>query len=67
MNTGTESLPPIVFRNDTTILEKKISEITKEHKDFEVYNVMNLLFEQTIPHGYIFKVSQIVKICSEMM
>ena len=28
---------------------------------------MNALFEKTIPEGYIYKVSKIVKMCAELM
>lgn len=66
-NTGLESLSPIVFKNDTKTLKQKITKLTKEHADFEVYNIMNSLFEETIPLGYIFKVSQIVKFCADIM
>lgn len=49
------------------IFKGEIEIILNENPNFEIYNVMNILFEKTIPLGYIYKVSQIVKICSEMM
>lgn len=49
------------------IFKGVIGIMLNENPNFEIYNVMNILFEKTIPLGYIYKVSQIVKICSEMM
>lgn len=66
-NTGNDSLNDISFESNDTILCEKIKYIMHEHPDYEVYNIMNALFQETIPLGYIFKVSSIVKICSELM
>lgn len=44
-----------------------ITEIISNNENLEVYNVMNKLFERTIPQGYIFRVSDIVKKCAEML
>ena len=46
-------------------LADAVYEFVENNPEYEVYNVMNALFEQTIPDGYIFKVSKIVKICAE--
>ena len=61
------ALSKIILKNDETILEEKIKNLLQEHPEFEVYNIMNALFEETIPQGYIFKVSHIVKTCAELM
>ena len=44
-----------------------IKEIFESNPEYEVYNIMNALFEKTIPEGYIYKVSKIVKFCAEIM
>ena len=64
-NTENFSLKKVVFKNDEVDLEERIEKILENNPEYEVYNVMNALFEQTIPDGYIFKVSKIVKICAE--
>ena len=66
-NTGNKELPKILFKNDDITLADDINTILKENPNYEVYNIMNALFEKTIPRGYIYKVSKIVKICSEVM
>lgn len=66
-NTGNIELHKIVFKNDDVELKKDIIEILKNNPDYEVYNVMNALFEKTIPYGYIYKVSKIVKMCAEIL
>lgn len=57
----------ININTDVTELKIKIIEILKVNPDYEVYNVMNALFEQTIPRGSIYKVSDIIKTYSEIM
>lgn len=66
-NADNETLPQIIFKSDSDALESKIKDLLQTHPEFEVYNIMNALFEETIPQGYIFKVSQIVKTCAELM
>lgn len=66
-NTENFSLKKVVFKNDEVDLEERIEKILENNPEYEVYNVMNALFEQTIPDGYIFKVSKIVKMCAEKM
>lgn len=66
-NTGNTELSKVVFKNDDIELEEAITEIINSNPDYEVYNVMNALFEKTIPHGYIYKVSKIVKMCAKIM
>lgn len=66
-NTENFSLKKVVFKNDEVDLEERIEKILENNPEYEVYNVMNALFEQTIPDGYIFKVSKIVKICTDKM
>lgn len=66
-NTENFSLKKVVFKNDEVDLEERIEKILENNPEYEVYNVMNSLFEQTIPDGYIFKVSKIVKICADKM
>mgnify|MGYP002383880148 CR=1 FL=1 len=67
INTEKDDLKEISFNNDETLLDEKVIKILKEHPEYEVYNVMNTLFEETIPNGFIFKVSHIVKKCAELM
>ncbi len=67
INEDNKDLKEVVFKKDELLLEDKINAILKEKAQQEVYNVMNALFEQTIPEGYIFKVSSIVKKCAEMI
>lgn len=66
-NTENKELSKVVFKNDENKLEEDIKEILDNNPEYEVYNVMNALFEKTIPEGYIYKVSKIVKICAELM
>lgn len=66
-NMGNTALKKIKFRNDDIELEELITDIISNNPGYEVYNIMNALFEKTIPDGYIFKVSKIVKICAEIM
>lgn len=66
-NTENDGLSRIVFKNDDLELEEEIAEILNGHSEYEVFNVMNALFAKTIPLGYIYKVSKIVKICAELM
>lgn len=64
---GDSGRKEVVFSRDDILLEEKIAEIIEKRPDAEVYNVMNALFQETIPQGYIFKVSAIVKKCAEML
>lgn len=66
-NTGESGQRSIQFQVDETDLKEKITEVVNQHPEYEVYNVMNYLFEKTIPDGYIYKVSHIIKICAEVM
>ena len=58
---------PIIFRNDDLQLTDDIRTIVSANPEYEVYNVMNALFERTIPQGFIYKVSRIVKVCADIM
>lgn len=66
-NTNNKVQEPIIFKIDDLQLEENIKTILSEHPEYEVYNVMNALFEQTIPQGFIYKVSRIVKVCADIM
>ena len=66
-NTNNKVQEPIIFKIDDLQLEENIKTILSEHPEYEVYNVMNALFEQTIPQGFIYKVSRIVKVCANIM
>ncbi len=66
-NTENDHLEDIIFRNNDKELEEEIRRILQTNPKFEVYNVMNALFEKTIPLGYIYKVSDIVRICADIM
>lgn len=66
-NTENKELSKVVFKNDEIELEEDIKGILEYNPEYEVYNVMNALFEKTIPQGYIYKVSKIVKMCAELM
>lgn len=65
-NTGIKDQQQIVFANDE-MLESRIQEILFQYPEFEVYNIMNALFEATIPQGFVYRVSHIVKKCAEIM
>ena len=66
-NAKNNFLQNITFNNDEGELENIIRNMLEEHPEYEVYNVMNALFERTIPEGYIYKVSNIVKLCAKIM
>lgn len=66
-NAEKTDIKEVVFCNDEQLLEDKIVKILSKNPKAEVYHVMNELFEETIPQGYIFKVSLIVKKCAEML
>ena len=66
-NTGNKKNSKIVFKNNKVDLNRDIEAILKNNPDYEVYNVMNDLLRKTIPQGYIYKVSQVIKICAEIM
>ncbi|MDE7298710.1 MAG: hypothetical protein K2N94_07755, partial [Lachnospiraceae bacterium] len=57
----------ITFQSDACGLENKIEQLLKKAPDAEVYHIMNALFAETIPEGYIYRVSRIVKKCAELM
>lgn len=65
-NTGIKGQQQIVFASDE-MLESRIQEILLQNPKFEVYNIMNALFEATIPDGFVYRVSHIVKKCAEIM
>lgn len=66
-NERKEQFSEVVFNTDITELKNKIEFILNAHPNYEVYNVMNTLFESTIPNCYIYKVSDIVKCCADIM
>lgn len=66
-NTRNPSSKNIVFRENDSELNDLIVKLLKDNPNYEVYNIMNSLFEKTIPDGYIYKVSKIVKTCAEIM
>lgn len=66
-NNDNRQLGEIKFKKDPEKLEDLIQMLHKKHPNYEVYNFMNALFEQTIPEGYIYRVSDIVKLCAEIL
>lgn len=62
-----DNLKEIIFNTDSTELNAEIHEVIASHPDYEIYNIMNALFEKTIPLGYIYKVSSIVKACAKIL
>lgn len=56
----------IIFAEDTYI-EARIRAILTRNPEFEVYNIINALFEDTIPQGFIYRISHIVKTCATIM
>lgn len=66
-NSGTVNLEQIVFRDDGKELENIIRSLLMENALYEVYNIINILFAKTIPKGYIYRVSQIIKCCETLM
>ncbi len=65
-NTENTGQNQIVFADDNQ-LERRVKEILFNHPDFEVYNIMNALFEATIPQGFVYRASQIIKVCAELL
>lgn len=66
-NTANKNQQPIIFKNDDLQLTDDIRTIVSANPEYEVYNVMNALFERTISQGFIYKVSRIVKVCADIM
>lgn len=66
-NTHNNNIREIIINNNIEQLRKDILDILGENRDYEVFNVMNELFAATIPNGYVYKVSQIVKTCADIM
>ena len=64
-NVHNSALKEITFRTENDLLKAKIKKLLSDHPDFAVFQVMNALFAETIPEGYIFRVSAIVKACAE--
>lgn len=54
----------IIFKEDKEILKNKIEEIFHKNPNSQTYYIINKLFEETIPQGCIFRVSDIVKQCA---
>lgn len=65
-NAGIREQEPLVFAYDGR-LESRIREILLRHPEFEVYHIMSTLLEATIPQGFIYRISHIVKACAEIM
>ncbi len=66
-NCGNNRTKTIVAKNDDMLLEKEIRSFLKNNPSCEVYNIINFLFKKTVPQGYLYRVSQIVKQCNKMM
>ena len=66
-NAHNTNLKKITFKADEESLKERIEALIIKHPDFEVYNIMNALFEETIPKGFIYKVSSIIKTCAALM
>ena len=66
-NNDNRQLGEIKFKKDPEKLEDLIQTLHKKYPNYEVYNFMNALFEQTIPEGYIYRVSDIVNLCAEIL
>lgn len=66
-NERSTGLRSVIINQDEDVLKDKITKLIQQRPDQEVYNIMNALFSETIPEGYIFKVTSIVKICDELM
>ena len=65
-NSQLDDVPDITLKDDDDTLRIFVSDFLKKHKNAEMYNVMNELFKSTIPKGFIYKVSKIVKIYSAL-
>ncbi len=57
----------IVYQNNIGGLEERIRQQLDRIPGAEVYNIMNALFVETIPEGYIYRISHIIKKCAELM
>lgn len=66
-NDKLENQNKIIFNEDESKLIDSINNLLLKNPAYEVYNIMNSLFQDTLPEGYIYKVSEIVKKCSEIM
>lgn len=67
INSENDSQTEISLNENVDELRTRITDLLARNPDYELYNIMNALFVETIPEGYIYKVSLIVKVCSELM
>ena len=66
-NSKNTNLSKIKINNNSNILHNKIKSIIEYNPKIQVYSVINILFQETIPKGYIFKISEIIHICNLYM
>lgn len=67
LNAGDRDPGQISCRDGDDLLEDAIREVLAGHPDYQVYQVMNALLTQTLPLGYVFRVSHIVKKCAALL
>ena len=65
-NTELTNIAEITFKDSITALNNIISDLLSRHPRYELYNVMNEIFGKTLRDGYIYKVSDIIKIYNEI-
>ena len=63
-NSYRENLDEIVFNENIEELKDKIYNLTQD-KEYEVYDIINLLYIETIPKSYIYKISDIINILNK--
>lgn len=64
-NAGCKTHEKINFANDD-LLESKMNELLRQHPTFDVCNIVNALLQATLPQGYMYRISHIIKACAEI-
>lgn len=66
-NKHTHNLHEITFNTNESALKEKIKALIIEHSNHELHNILTILFAESIPFGYIYKISSIIKIYHEFL
>ncbi len=66
-NSNNKKQNHMIFKDDDMQLKDDIKSILSIKPEYKAYNIINALFQQTIPQGYIYKVSRIIKVYAEIM
>lgn len=65
-NTELTNIAEITFKDSFTELINIISDLLSRHPRYELYNVMNEIIGEALRDGYIYKVSDIIKVYNEI-